>query len=148
MLLDSDLLLCWSLTEHAPKLRLLSMDSTIITFHNTFSMLSKHMDQAHANKQQLFNINCLLKMFISPDCLWKESNVTGYLRHLILDEINLRRILCDPFVEDQLWRTVMKEIFVMWMAWGDLLLQLTCSGKYNNWSTEHKFAFWQSRSSA
>lgn len=57
MLLDSDLLLCPSLTEHISKLQLLSVDPTIVLFHNTFSMLSKHVDHAYPRKQQLFNIN-------------------------------------------------------------------------------------------
>lgn len=69
MLLDSNLLLCPNLTEHAPKLWLLSTDSTILSFHTTFSTLSKRVDHAHPGKQQLFNKNCLLKMIISPDCL-------------------------------------------------------------------------------
>lgn len=50
MLLDSDLLLCPSLTEHISKLQLLSVDFTIVSFHNTFSMLSKHVDHAYLSK--------------------------------------------------------------------------------------------------
>lgn len=38
MLLNSDIAVSQSLTEHAPKLWLLSTDSTIVPFHNTFSM--------------------------------------------------------------------------------------------------------------
>lgn len=95
MLLDSDLLLGPSLTEHAPKLWLLSVDSAIASFHNTFSILSKHIDHAHPSKLPFEDdYQPWLSVYEGSLRHW------GYLRHLILGEWTYATYSVTP-----LWKT-------------------------------------------